>query len=177
MQHASRSSWTSTESAETQRTQRRHRLRRRTQVTASDSHGRLRTGVDPVGRARLPKRTLKSDNAMAELDDEWVFVKHVEGSANHKPQGYNATWTEYWKERIGRELPTLCPGATVDGPHPLEKKGKGKYGYVGAHVLIRHKQSGREKYVIIPTCSPCNRSQKPLLLFCRAVTILSLIHI
>ena len=115
---------------------------------------------------------------MAELDDEWEFVKHVEGSANHKPQGYSATWTKYWKERIGRELPTLCPGVTNDGAHPLqvEKKGKGKkekdsYGYVGAHVLIRHKQSGREKYVIIPTCSPCNRSQNPLHLFCRAVTI------
>ena len=64
VQRESRPSWTSTESAETWRTQRRHRLRRWTRVTASDSHGRLRTGVDPAGRARLLKNSTISQSRL-----------------------------------------------------------------------------------------------------------------
>ena len=174
MQRESRPSWTSTESAETWRTQRRHRLRRRTRVTACDSHGRLRTGVDPVGRARLLKRTLRSDIAMADSDDEWEFVKHVEGSSNHIPQGYGASWTGYWSHHTnwshhtGRPLPTLCPGVPEAGvgAHPLSYSDAH-----GSHVLIKNIRSGREKYVIIPTCKRCNVGKVPVHLFCRAVTI------
>ena len=134
---------------------------------------------------------------MADSDDGWFVVRHIEGSANHKPKGFNGSWLTYATEHIdrsfqGQGLPLLCPGNqkhgateialerhdahSIKGPPREDKTGSTS----GCHALIRNKQSGREKYAIIPACQSCNTTRDkrwpfncvPLQWFCRAVTII-----
>ena len=133
---------------------------------------------------------------MADSDDDWEFVKHVEGSSNHRTQGHGASWTGYWSHHTRRDLPTLCPGLPKlfdFGTGPEEHVAKQYHteninseedqnSTAGCHVVIRSKSRGKKIYAIIPSCRSCNKAKAEnengskegvkLFYFCRAVTII-----
>lgn len=137
---------------------------------------------------------------MADSEDNWEFVKHVEGSSNHRTQstyeGRGASWTGYWSHHTRRDLPTLCPGQPKLGHLGTDPQNHVAQQYhteninseedrnstAGCHVVIRSKSRGKKIYAIIPSCRSCNKAKAEnengskegvkLFYFCRAVTII-----
>ena len=84
------------------------------------------------------------------------------------------------------EHPRLCPGdldtqeVEKKSAHPLKQNESGIVNTVGCHVILKHKDTNKRAYAIIPACNKCNKADRSkrhhdignLRWYCKAVTIL-----
>ena len=86
-----------------------------------------------------------------------------------------------------KEHPRLCPGdldtqeVEKKSAHPLKQNESGIVNTVGCHVILKHKDTNKRAYAIIPACNKCNKADRSkrhhdtignLRWYCKAVTIL-----
>ena len=114
----------------------------------------------------------------------WEFVRHVEGSAYHQLQEAES-WIQYWMRHVNvNRHPCLCPGDKFPSEtenkeaHELLENSENNVQTVGCHVILKHKDTNKRAYAIIPACNSCNKADRSkfafgnLTWYCKAVTIL-----
>ena len=138
----------------------------------------LKAAEDKVCTAQTTYEAAKKKLQSAERQlDGWFFVKHLDGSAGHKPgpkggKGQYASWVDFWvqvtRAQVGSVV--LCPGCTTKAPiEEVFGNSSKKIGdFHGCHVLIARwkNDSGswtyEEKVAIVPACGRCNSGKKNL---------------